>query len=98
MGMPIAIDSTRVVGEVAVFDTNRSVTGQDGAGFGDAAAANAMETVPARLAARLFAGDPAVAHVFVASSQVVIRRRGGWDEAALSGAGGVIAGFFVHYA
>jgi hypothetical protein len=97
MGMAITVDSTRMVGEVAVFDTNRSVTGQDGAGFGDAAAA-AVETTPARLAARLFAGDPAVAHVFVASSQVVVRRRGGWDDAALAAALGVIAGFFVHYA
>jgi hypothetical protein len=98
MGMPITVDSTRVVGEVAVFDTDRSITGQDGIGFGDAAEADAMGTTPAQLAARLFAADAALAHVFVASSQVVLRRHGGWDEAALSAAAAIIAGFFVHYA
>ena len=98
MGMPISVDSTRVVGEVAVFDTDRSITGQDGIGFGDAAAADALATTPAQLASRLFAADTALAHVFVASSQVVLRRHGGWDEAALSAAAAIIAGFFVHYA
>ena len=98
MGMPIAVDSTRVVGEVAVFDTDRSITGQDGVGFESAAAADAHSTTPARLASRLFAADASLTHAFVASSQVVLRRRGGWDEAGLSTAAAIIAGFFVHYA
>ncbi len=98
MGMPIAVQSTSVVGEVAVFDTDRSITGQDGVGFEDAAAAAAHDTAPARLAIRLFAADPGLVHAFVASSQVVLRRREGWDPSALAAAAAVITGFFVHYA
>jgi hypothetical protein len=98
MGMTISVGSTRVVGDVAVFDTDRSITGQDGVGFGDAATADAASTTPGRLASRLFAADPSLAHAFVASSQVVLRRRGGWDEAAVSTAASIIAGCFVHYA
>ncbi len=97
MGMPITVRPPRTVGDVAVFDTDRSVTGQDGAGFPDAAAAALGDTAPARLAKRLFAWDPETEHVFVASSQVVVRRRGGWDDASRDGAAAVIAGFFVHY-
>ena len=81
---------------MAVFDTDRSVTGQDGSGF-DAAAAGDATTIPGHLARRLFESDPDLDHVFVASSQVVVRRRGGWGDAARDRAAGVIAGFFVHY-
>ncbi len=97
MGMPITVAPHRTVGDVAVFDTDRSVTGQDGAGFADAAAAAGGDTAAARLAQRLFGADPEVEHVFVASSQVVVRRRGGWDSGAADIAAAIIAGFYVHY-
>jgi len=96
MGMAITVRPARIVGDVAVFDTDRSVTGQDGAGF-DASAAAASTTAGALLARRLFAADAEVQHVFVASSQVVARRHGGWDDAARERGAAVIAGFFVHY-
>ena len=96
MGMPIAVQSHHLIGDVAVFDTDRSVTGQDGAGF-DSAAAAAADSFPGRLAERLFEIDGAVEHVWVASSQVVVRRRGGWDEAAARSVAEVITRFFVHY-
>ncbi len=95
MGKPIAVTSTRTVGEVAVFDTDRSITGQDGMAF--ASAPEAAESFPARLAARLFETVPGLAHVFVASSQVVLRRTGGWDDSARSAAESCIADFFVFY-
>lgn len=97
MGMAISVRPARIVGDVAVFDTDRSVTGQDGAGF-DASAAQAATTAGALLAQRLFAADPEIQHVFVASSQIVVRRHGGWDDAAMQRSSAVIAGFFVHYA
>lgn len=96
MGMAITVSPARIVGDVAVFDTDRSVTGQDGAEF-DSAAAGAATTAAALLAQRLFAADAEVQHVFVASSQVVVRRRGAWDDPARDRAAAVIAGFFVHY-
>jgi hypothetical protein len=94
--MPIAVQPPRIVGAVAVFDTDRSVTGQDGSGFDATTAADAT-SIPGQLARRLFEADPDVDHVFVASSQVVVRRRDGWSDGARDRAADVIAGFFVHY-
>ena len=94
MGQPIELTSI-VLGDVAVFDGDRGITGQDGCGFTRAEAG--ADGFPSRLAARMFEADPALDHVFVASSQVVARRSGGWDEAALDVASGVIRSFFVFY-
>jgi hypothetical protein len=95
MGQRIEVQAI-VLGEIAVFDTDRSITGQDGHGFtrdsdfgdGDFAA---------RLAARLFAADEAIGHVFAASSQVVVRRDPEWDDDAVSHAVEVIRDLFVFY-
>ncbi|MBI5157795.1 MAG: hypothetical protein HZA58_07270 [Acidimicrobiia bacterium] len=95
MGKPIAVTSLGVVKEVAVFDTDRSITGQDGIGFASAAEVADLASFPARLAQRLFEAVPGLAHVFVASSQVVLRRSGGWDDSARSAAEAAIAEFFV---
>jgi hypothetical protein len=97
MGKPIAVTSSGVVGDVAVFDTDRSITGQDGIGFGSGADGVAAGSLPGSLAARLFEVVPGLTNAFVASSQVVLRRSGGWDEAARAAAGATIAHFFVFY-
>lgn len=94
MGQPIRLLSTVVAGDVAMFSTDRSVTGQAGAAF---TRGGAGEGFPARLAAEVFDADGEVGHVFVASNQVVARRGGGWDDAALEAVGGVITRFFVFY-
>ena len=96
MGMPIAVQPPRVVGNVAVFDTDRSLSGQDGSSYSDPASAAADLAFPGRLADRIFGADAAVENVFVASSQVVVRRRPGWDSASGQRISAVIAGFFVH--
>lgn len=96
MGQPIQVDATRL-DDVVMFDTDRSITGQDGAGFASAAAANASDIFPGRLAARLFAADSAVDHVFVASNQVVVRRSGGWSDGDVDAASRVISDFFLYY-
>lgn len=97
MGKPIAVTSRGVVGDVAVFDTDRSITGQDGIGFASAADAAADATFAGKLATRLFEAVPGLGHAFIASSQVVVRRTGGWDDASRSAAESAIAGFFVFY-
>lgn len=97
MGKPIAVVTAGVVGEVVVFDTDRGLTGQDGAGFGTGEAAAAAGSHAGDLASRLFTEVPGVRHVFVGSSQVVVRRHGDWDEAALAAATGAIGGHFVFY-
>ena len=97
MGQKIELRSTTVLGEVALYDTDRSVTGQDGTAYPSAEAA-AGEDFPDRLAAEIFAADEAVSHVFIASNQVSVRRDGGWDGGAADRIGEVITDFFVFYA
>lgn len=96
MGQPIQVDATRL-DDVALFDTDRSITGQDGAGFGSAAEAEASHVFPGKLAARLFGADGSIDHVFVASNQVVARRSGGWSDDDVDAASRVISDFFLYY-
>lgn len=96
MGQTITVDSS-VVGEVAVFDTNRSLTGQDGGEFASADDAAGADGFDAQLAARLFASDEAVQAVYVLSNALTVQRAGGWDDAALAKASTVIREFFVFY-
>jgi hypothetical protein len=95
MGQRIEVQAI-VFGEVAVFDTDRSLTGQDGRGFTRESDLGGVDFA-SRLAARLFDADEAVAHVFAASSQVVARRAEGWDEASVTRASDVIRELFVFY-
>jgi hypothetical protein len=96
MGQPIEV-SSQVVGDSAVFDTDRSITGQDGSEFTSAAEAAATDGFPAVLAQRLFAGDPAISAVFIASNVVTVTRPGGWDDATLATANQIVSDFFVFY-
>lgn len=96
MGQRIELRSATVIGDVALFDTDRSITGQDGIGFESPDAA-AGDEFPYRLAAELFAGDDAVDHVYIASNQVSVRRRDAWDAEVVAALGGVITDFFVFY-
>lgn len=98
MGQAIEITSTTLIDDVAMFATDRAITGQEGSGFDDLEAAEAAATFPARLAARLFEGDDAIDRVFVASNQVVARRREGWSDRSASDAAETISRFFVFYA
>jgi hypothetical protein len=97
MGQSINVTSTRVVGDVAVVEGDRSISGQDGAAFSAADQAATGTTLPARLATRVFEAVGGVDHVFVGSNGVVVRRAGGWDDAALRGLEETVAGFFVYY-
>jgi hypothetical protein len=98
MGQKIELRSTTVLGEVALYDTDRSVTGQDGTAYPSAEAAAAGDDFPDRLAAEIFGADDAVSHVFIASNQVSVRRDGGFGGAAAERIGQVISEFFVFYA
>lgn len=96
MGQQIEIMTTTVDGQVAAFHTDRGITGQDGASFGGVDDADG--SFPGDLAARLFGDVDGIDHVFVSSNQVVVRRPGGWDDASVTTARGVIERFFVFYA
>lgn len=96
MGQQIEISAVVTVDTVALFETDRSITGQDGAGF-DAPPVEAA-TPPEELAIRLFDAVDGVERVFVASNQVTVKRSAAWDEGTLDAAQKVIGGLFVHYA
>ena len=96
MGQAIQVEPA-VIGDVAIFDTDRGLTGQDGTGYTNADEAGADHSFPGRLAGRLFAADEQLDNVWVASNLVVLRREAEWDEAAVDGAAAVIRDFFLHY-
>ncbi len=95
MGQLINVASS-VVDDVAVFDTDRSIAGQDGAAY-DRSTDTADGTFPGELAGKLLDADPVLDHVWVASNQVVARRPGGWDEASLGAAEKVVSELFRFY-
>lgn len=85
------------MGDVAVFDTDRSITGQDGQTFDSLERAKAADDFAGSLAVHLFSADDAVGHVFAASNAVTVQRAGGWDDAALQAASTIIEDFFLFY-
>lgn len=96
MGQPIQVEATQI-DDVVMFDTDRSITGQDGGVYSSLDEARSSDRFPAQLAARLFEADERVNHVFVASNQVVVRRQGSWTQADVDAAASVVADFFLYY-
>lgn len=97
MGQSIEILKTSIVDNVAMFDTDRSLTGQDGHNYASQAESESADTFPAQLSARLFGADSAVENVYLFSNAISVARSGGWDTASSSAAGSVIRDFFVVY-
>jgi len=97
LGQTIQILKTSIVDKVAMFDTDRSLTGQDGHSYATLAEAEEAETFPAQLAARLFAGDSAVDNVYLFSNVISVARLRGWDEEGQAIAEATIRDFFVVY-
>jgi ferredoxin--NADP+ reductase len=83
------------MGRLAVFSTDRSLTGQDGVGF--TPTSSQSEGPPAELARLLFRTDSSIDHVFIASNTVSARRESDWDDDSLDDVSGVISGLFTHY-
>ena len=98
MGQTIEVQAQQV-GSVVIFDTDRSITGQDGSGFAraDLPTDPATAPFPAQLAARLYADVDDVDHVFIASNQVVVKRDVGWNDATIDAAAEIIGQFFRFY-
>jgi ferredoxin--NADP+ reductase len=93
MGQLIEVSSTPL-GDVALFDTDRSLTGQDSHMF---TAVTDRTDPPATLAKRLFDSDPAIRHVHILSNTVSVKRDGGWDDNTLTAAEEVVANLFIFY-
>ena len=96
MGQLIEVDH-QLLGETAVFDTDRTFSGQEGESYLDAASAAASGTYPGRVAAALFEAVPSLSSVYVFSNVVSARRAGGWTQEQAGEAAGVIRNALVHY-
>lgn len=96
MGQVINVTGS-VAGDSAIFEADRSLSGQDGGAYESIEATVDDPTFPARLAARAFESDPAINRVFAGSNGVVVRRDGGWSDADLARITGLIEEFFVFY-
>lgn len=83
MGERIVVE-TKSLGDLAVFTGDRSITRQDREAYSSHDDAFAASTPAAKLAGRLFAGDPAISHVSAESNIVKVNRNGGWNTAALT--------------
>lgn len=97
MGQLIEVEHL-VLGEVALFDTDRSLSGQEGETYVDEAAAGAASTFPGRLASALFSAVPSLLSVYVFSNTVSVSRTGGWSADQVRTVGEVIRNSLIHYA
>jgi ferredoxin/flavodoxin---NADP+ reductase len=94
MGQLIQVEASPM-GRVALFSTDRSLTGQDGVSLSPDIAAGDDPTH--ELARRLFDADRLVDHVHVLSNTISVRRLQSWDDESVGRARDVIANLFVHY-
>lgn len=96
MGQRIEV-TANVIDDVLLLDTDRSLTGQDGAEYPSRDAAEDDTTFPGRLAGRLFGSDALISSVFVSSNGVVIAREPGWDDNSVMAATRIVSDFFLFY-
>jgi ferredoxin--NADP+ reductase len=93
MGQRIHVDATPV-GNVAIFDLDRSLTGQDGITF---VGPPGGTTPPAGLARRLWEAIDQVDNVFVLSNTVTVRRESPWGADDIETASEIIANLFIFW-
>ena len=86
-----------VLGDVAIFDTDRSLSGQDGETFLDAEGARQAATFSGPVARALFANDSDVSSVYVFSNAISVKRSSEWTVAQADDAADLIRKFLVYY-
>ena len=96
MGQLITVTGT-IAGDSAIFEADRSISGQDGGAFESLEETVDDPTFPALLAAEVFKADSTVTRVFSGSNGVVVRRTGGWSQSEMDRIRSVIEQFFVFY-
>ncbi len=96
MGQVIKVEPTSL-GNVAIFDTDRSLTGQVGETYTSPAEARTRTTLPAKLAERIFEHEPSVASVYVYSNAISVSRPAEWSEGDIDELASVIRNFLVYY-
>jgi hypothetical protein len=96
VGQPIQVIDRVVLGDVVLFDTDRTLTGQDGETY-TAGADPEASSFGATIAARLLDSDDRLGEVFVLSNTLSLRRPDGWTAEALDNASETIRTFFIFY-
>ena len=96
MGQQIVVES-ELVGEVAVFTGDRSLTGQDPESYRTPPDGGGTGSIGAILATRLFELDDAIDYVYVQSNNVMVRRTVAWDDEARDGTQAVVESLFIHF-
>ena len=97
MGQTINVSEPTVIGKVALFDTDRSLSGQDGETYRTLGESELSSTFPALLAARLFEVDRLLSNVYVYSNVVSVERPAGWEPDSLAVVSTAVRDFFVIY-
>ena len=97
MGQSIEVEHL-LMGDVAVFDTDRSFSGQEGETYTSAADAAASSTYPGQVASELFAVIPSISSVYVFSNTISVKNSEGWNDQQLTSAAGAIRNSLIHYA
>ena len=97
MGQLIEVDHL-VLGDVALFDTDRSLSGQEGESYADPETAGSSGTFPGLVAAALLAEIPSIESVYVFSNTVSVKKSGGWSLQSAETAARIIRNSLVHYA
>lgn len=93
MGQRISVTAIPV-GDVAIFDLDRSLTGQDGMLFETRPEGDSWTEVLAR---RLFDSDDQIERVYILSNEVTVTRSSEWEQADLDRAAEVIANLFIFW-
>ena len=97
MGQLIEVDHL-LLGDVALFDTDRSLSGQEGESYADPETAAAAGTFPGDVAAALLVEIPSIEIVYVFSNTISAKQSGGWSVESAETASGIIRNSLIHYA
>jgi hypothetical protein len=97
MGQRIDVQGPLMLGDFAVFVTDRTLAGMTGVRFESPSDAEAQEGVPARLAAHLYAAEGGLRHIYVASNTITVGRVLAWNDTHLATVARAIEEFFLFY-
>ena len=93
MGQLIEVEPVRL-GTVTIFDTDRSLSGQDGETY---QRGETGTTFPAQVAAAIFEADPTVASVYVYSNTISVTGSGEWTDESVAALASAIKNFLIYY-
>ena len=97
MGQHIDVQHPVMLGDIAVFVTDRTLAGMTGVRFESPSEAEAHNGVPARLAAHLYAAEGGLRHIYIASNTVTVGRVIAWNDIHLATVTRAIEEFFLFY-